>query len=363
MDIRDLARHLNVSISTVSRALAGRSGVGAETRERILKAAARFNYSPNLSGRNLRKGRTHAIAFMFQPHPGDHQYGEPIFMPFLRGLQIGLTRHACELISVMDDPGDDLDRLRRIVESRWVDAIVLAWTHRRDPRIEYLAKVGFPFATFGRSESGGKSYAAIDFDFVRAGRDSVTRLAGLGHRRVATVTPTPSLNFAHLFRQGYREAIKRHGLVVDPAFVAIGEVNEQGGYSATEQLMRGPNRPTAIIYNNDAMALGGYKALADLSLSPGRDVAVMVVVSTAFSDYLSPALTGFTINPEAVGERLADLLMMSIPQHAGPDGPRILREVWPLTLIGRESDQPPRVNGSADDARQPPGRRRSLRVV
>jgi DNA-binding LacI/PurR family transcriptional regulator len=344
LDIRDLARHLNVSISTISRALSGRSGVGAETRERVLAAAAKFNYSPNQSGRNLRKGRTHAIAFMLQPHPGDHQYGEPIFMPFLKGLQIGLAKHNYELIAVLGDPGDDLDRLRRIVESRWADAIVLAWTQRKDPRIEYLTKVGFPFATFGRSESGGKTYPSIDFDFVRAGRDSIARLSNLGHRRVAIVTPSPKISFAHLFRQGYRDAVKQYGMVADPGLIVTGEVNEQGGYEATLEVMQRKDRPTAIVYNNDAMALGGCRALSDLSLRPGRDVGVIVVVSTAFSRYLSPALTGFAIKLEPVGERLAEMLMQAMPGRAGSERGQILREVWPLELTARESDLPPRTD-------------------
>src|ERR1700751_5317863 len=79
--IHDLARHLNISIGTVSRALNGRADVNADTRLRVLEAAAKLKYAPNQSGRSLRKGTTHAIAFLLQPHPGDCQYGEPFFVP------------------------------------------------------------------------------------------------------------------------------------------------------------------------------------------------------------------------------------------------------------------------------------------
>ena len=364
MDIRDLARHLDVSIGTVSRALNGRPGVSAETRERVLAAAASLNYAPNQSGRNLRKGRTHAIAFMLQPHPGDHQYGEPIFMPFLKGLQAGLAQHDLDLIAVMDDPGEDLERLRRVVETRWADAIVLAWTRRKDPRIEYLTKVGFPFATFGRSQSGGRSYPSIDFDFLRAAEEAVDRLSSLGHERIAIVAPTPTLNFSYLFRQGFQRAVRRNALARDRELVATGEVNEEGGYWATTELMYLRQPPSAIVYNNDAMALGGCRALADLGLEPGRDVAVIVVVSTAFSDYLSPALTGFGTKLEPLGHRLAEMLISAMPRYAGPEGPRILHEVWPLELTARESDLPRRTM-SEPLAPAEPGKmiRTPLRVV
>ncbi len=350
MDIRDLARHLNVSIGTVSRALNGRSGVHPETRKRVLEAAATLNYAPNQSGRNLRKGRTHAIAFLLQPHPGEHEIGEPIFMPFLKGLQTVFAQHGLDLIAVMDDPGEGEERLHRIVEARWADAIILAWTRRIDPRIDYLTKVGFPFATFGRSRSGGNSYPSIDFDFLNAGAEAVDRLAGLGHTRIAAISPSPRLNFAHLFRQGFRMGLKRNGLVPDPKLMMSGEVNEAGGYAATRLLMEQREVPSAIIFNNDAMALGGTRALGEFGLRPGNDVAVIVVAGSRFSSYLSPTLTSFAVKLEPLGRRLAEMLLAAMPRYAGSGEPQIGREVWPLELRPGESDTPHRTVQKPPDA-------------
>ncbi len=350
LDIRDLARHLNVSIGTVSRALNGRSGVHPETRKRVLEAAAKLNYAPNQSGRSLRKGRTHAIAFLLQPHPGDHEYGEPFFMPFLKGMHTVFSRQGLDLMAVMDDPGLAQERLNRIVEARWADAIILAWTRRIDPRIDYLSKVGFPFATLGRSRSGGNSYPSIDFDFVNAAADAVDRLAGLGHTRIAAVTPSPSLNFAHLFRQGYRMGVKRNGLAADPRFVVTAEVSEAGGYAATMPLMNLPDAPSAIVFNNDAMALGGGRALGELGLKPGSDIALIVVAASPFTSHLSPSMTSFAVKLEPVGRRLAEMLLAAMPRYAGAEEPHIGREVWPLELRLGASDSAGRTIRTSSDA-------------
>ena len=211
--IRDLARHLNISIGTVSRALNGRADVNANTRQRVLAAAAKLSYAPNLSGRNLRRGATHAVAFMLQPHPGDQQYGEPFFIPFLKGLQAKLAERGLDLIVLMGAPGDyQQERLRRVVEARWADAVVLAWTRRKDERIDYLTEVGFPFATLGRSRSGGGAYPSLDLDFERAGEAAVDRLVAAGHRRIAAIGQSLGLNFGYLFLAGYRRgsAAARH---------------------------------------------------------------------------------------------------------------------------------------------------------
>ncbi|MDX8532121.1 LacI family DNA-binding transcriptional regulator [Mesorhizobium sp. VK25A] len=337
--IHDLARHLNISIGTVSRALNGRADVNADTRQRVLEAARELNYSPNQSGRSLRQGATRSIAFMLQPHPGDQQYGEPFFIPFLTGLQARLAESGLDLIVVMGAPGDyQQERLRRVVETRRADAVVLAWTRREDERIDYLTERGFPFATLGRSRSGGKSYPSLDLDFEKAGSDAVDRLVARGHRRIAAIRPALNLNFGYLFLDGYREALKRHGIEVDPGLIADGFINEAGGYQVTPRVMLSRDRPTAIIFNNDAMALGGCKALAEMGIRPGHDIAVTVIVDTPLCRYFSPALTAFRPSLEPMGRRLAEMLLASLPAFAGPEGTRIIREVWPLELVVRESD-------------------------
>ncbi|WP_292646971.1 substrate-binding domain-containing protein, partial [Mesorhizobium sp.] len=101
-----------------------------------------------------------------------------------------------------------------------------------------------------------------------------------GHRRIAAIRPALNLNFGYLFLDGYRKALKRHGIEVDPALIADGFINEAGGYQVTPRVMLAKDRPTAIIFNNDVMALGGCKALAEMGIRPGHDIAVTVIVDT-----------------------------------------------------------------------------------
>jgi DNA-binding LacI/PurR family transcriptional regulator len=335
--IYDLARHLNISIGTVSRALNGRTDVNAETRARVLAAAEELNYAPNQSARRLQRGATHSVAFMLQPHPGDQQYGEPFFIPFLSGLQATLAEKGLDLMVVMGAPGDyQQERLKRVVETRWADAVVLAQTRRKDDRIEYLTKVGFPFATLGRSNSG-TNYPSLDLDFEKAGAEAVDRLVAGGHRRIGAVFPAHNLNFGHLFLEGYRNALKSHHITEDDALIASGTVNEAGGYAATPKIMKSKMPPTAIIFNNDAMALGGCKALVEMGLAPGKDVAVIVIVDTALCRYYTPTLTAFRPALEPLGRRLGEILLASLSDYAGSEGVRVINEVWPMELVPRDS--------------------------
>jgi DNA-binding LacI/PurR family transcriptional regulator len=225
-----------------------------------------------------------------------------------------------------------------VVETRRADAVVLAATRREDERIDYLTEVGFPFATLGRSQSGGRSYPSLDLDFEKAGSDAVDRLASRGHTRIAAVRPSHNLNFGYLFMAGYRKALKRHGIDFDPELTAAGPINESGGYALTPGLMRAKKPPTAIIFNNDAMALGGCRALVEMGLEPGKDVAVVVIVDTALCRYYSPPLTAFRPALEPLGRRMGEMLLAFMPAFAGPEGTKVIREIWPLELVVRDSD-------------------------
>src|SRR4029079_13896527 len=84
---------------------------------------------------------------------------------------------------------------------------------------------GFPFATLGRSRSGGRSYPSLDLDYEKAGIDAVDRLVARGHRRIAAIRPSLNLNFGYLFLSGYRKALRRHGIAPDPELIGSAFIN------------------------------------------------------------------------------------------------------------------------------------------
>ena len=87
-----------------------------------------------------------------------------------------------------------------------------------------------------------------------------------------------------------------------------------------------------------AMALGGCRALVEMGVEPGKDVAVVVIVDTALCRYYSPPLTAFRPALEPLGRRMGEMLLAFMPAFAGPEGTKIIREIWPLELVVRDSD-------------------------
>jgi len=302
--IRDLARHLDVSIGTVSRALNDRADVNPLTRQRVRKAAAKLGYSPNQSGRSLRRGRTDLIAMIVPGGPGNTLIN-PVFLSVLDGLKRGLGERGLDLAIFLESGSDDrLVVLRRVTERGLVDALIIADTERQDPRIDYLARLGKPFVAFGRTRESD-AHAWVDADFEAAVEGAVDHLAALGHRRIGLALPNLSTNYLDLIEAGYRRAMRARGLLVGEQWDLRREPGERGGLEAADALVAADPRPTAMLVSDSMHAAALYHRLNQAGLRPGRDISILGLLPEARTQYLSPALTTYQTNWTEIGRRLA----------------------------------------------------------
>src|SRR5215469_13202801 len=153
MSIRSLASRLGLSVTTVSRALAGYPDVAAATRERVQREAARSNYRPNQVARRLRTGRSGTIGIVV---PSEQGTFDQFFLAMLAAIGPLLSRAGLDLVLMGAPPVKaEMHAYRHLVEHHRVDGILLARTRRDDPRISYLLEHGVPFIAHGRSETPG----------------------------------------------------------------------------------------------------------------------------------------------------------------------------------------------------------------
>jgi DNA-binding LacI/PurR family transcriptional regulator len=321
--IRDLARHLDISIGTVSRALNDRADVKPLTRQRVREAAARLGYSPNQSGRSLRRGRTDLIA-MIVPRGPEHTLINPVFLSVLDGLKSGLEKRGLDLAIFLEGGSDDrLVALRRVTERGLVDALIIAETDRVDARVEYLAGLRKPFVAFGRTRTSAR-HAWVDPDFEAAVEGGVERLVALGHRRIALALPRLRTNYLHLIETGYRRTMRAHGLAIDGRWVLWRAPGERGGLEAADALIAADPRPTAILISDSMHAVALYRRLDEAGLRPGRDISILGLLPEARTQYLIPALTTYQADWTEIGGRLGDAVTAEI---AGVSSEEQLEEV------------------------------------
>jgi len=339
--IRELARHLDISIGTVSRALNNKADVNPQTRERVREAAARLGYSPNQSGRSLRRGQTDLVGVLI-PTGSDHSLISNVFLSVLDGLRQSLSAQGLDLAIFLHGPDEDVfQSLRRIAERSLADGLIISNTRRIESRIDYLTEKRRAFVAFGRSESGG-SHAWIDPDFEDAVQGAVEQIAALGHRRVMLVLPDAETNFLAIIADTFMRAMRRHGCEVANEPILRRPAGERGGAEAAEALLAMRPRPTALLVSDSMQAVGLYRRFDEAGLKVGRDVAVIGILPEARAEALTPTLATYQTDWTEIGVRLGDALAVEIARMAGASPRRLERPtqlLMPVTFRPGESLQ------------------------
>jgi LacI family transcriptional regulator len=306
--IRDLAHKLNLSITTVSRALDGYNDVSAATRQRVIHAAQEMGYSPSSAARQLRRRRSDAIGYILPT--SSPRFSDPFYATFLAGLCDEAAEHQIDLIVSSSPPDSDLEKAmyQRWFQSLRVDGMVLNRIRLQDWRIDFLAENKVPFVTLGRLPS----HADCPYVLVneRGGFERlVTHLVQKGHKRLAYIGASPDLMIQVERFAGYKRGLELAGLPYDGKLVLRGNLTEEGGYSAAQKLLALPDRPTAILGCNDLTAMGILKAAQESGLQVGTDLAVAGYDGIQETAYTNPPLTTLRQPTYEISRRLAAMLI------------------------------------------------------
>lgn len=311
--IRDVAKRLNLSITTVSRALDGYDDVAEETRERVRKAAAQMGYAPSHMARQMRRQRADTIGFAISLPPSAREntnnraFADPFVLEFIAGLGDEAAQCHLDLIVSTATPGQEEETLfRRWVQGRRVDGVVVNRLRKNDWRVGYLAQNQTPFVASGHLEGANFPYIEVD---GRAGFKQLTQyLAGKGHNRIGYIGGPDGLRLQDDRQAGYRAGLRAAGLPFTKTLLAQGDMTRNGGYAAAMKLLALPQPPTAILGVNDMTAIGAMRAARERGLVVGRDVIVAGFDGIADSEHTEPPLT--TLNQPAyeIARQLVQML-------------------------------------------------------
>ncbi len=220
--LEDVAAALGVSKTTVSRAISGKGRIGEATRTRILEYIDQNNFRPNVVAKSLAESRTFSIAVVW---PGDYSLVDlSFFQKCLVGMSEVTSGHGYDIIvSVVS--GDDMSSLKRIIENRKVDGVVLTRTLIYDKPAEYLLKSGVPFVAIG--ESPNERIITVDNDHFDACKELTSIMIGKGHTKLALLGGSRNLVITKKRYEGFAAAFAQTGKKLDESLVFLDQGNEQ----------------------------------------------------------------------------------------------------------------------------------------
>lgn len=306
--LKDVAEEVGVSITTVSRALAGYDDVAEATRERVEAAASELGYVPNITARRLQKQRTDTLGFII-PTFGP-RFSDPFFSEFIAGIGNMAADHHLDLLVSTHPPDSEreLDAYRRAVRGGWVDGLIVVRTRENDRRIQLLCENKFPFVAFGRTEDDC-DFPYVDEDSAAGMNLLVQHLIDLGHRRIAFIAPPSGLMFGRHRRQGFLDTMRANGLAVRPEWVVEGDMTQRNGAEAVQKLLTLSPRPTAIIGGNDLMALGAMGAMQEKGIEIGTEMAVAGFDDIPPAANAHPPLTTIHQPIYEIGQKTCEMLI------------------------------------------------------
>lgn len=309
--IHDLAKKLDLSITTVSRALDGYGDVAEETRKRVERAALEIGYEPSFAARQLRRKRADAIGYILPT--SSPRFTDPFYVSFLTGLCDEVASWNLDLIVTSSPPDSEKEKHQYIqwIQGQRVDGIVVNRTRTDDWRINYLIQNKIKFVSLGKGNT------PIDYPYVEvrdtAGMEKlVTHLVEKGHRRIAFIGASQDLVLHTNRLNGFQQGLRHAQISLDPSLIKNGDLTEESGYYLAQELLKLPERPTAIIGCNDLTALGVLRAAREKGLYIGSELAIAGFDGIPETEFTNPPLTTLSQPTYEIARKLATMLMSII---------------------------------------------------
>ncbi len=312
--IKEIARHLGISKSTVSRALRDSSEISETTKERVIELARRLNYSPNPIALSLLNNQTHTIGIIVP------DIDNPFFSTAISGVEdVAYSRGYHVMIYQSHESYErEIADVRHIADRRADGLIVsVASQSLHHQHFADLQEGGIPIVFFDRASNEIQTHKVMVDDYTGS-FVGTEHLIEQGCRKIAHVSGPMNLAISRSRCNGYRDALRKHKLPLRDEWLVEAEYNQAEGTERAYQLMALRERPDAIFAASDRIAMGAHWALRQLGYRMPDDVALLGFSDLSISSLLDPPLSSVAQPSFEMGRQSAELLLELIENKSTP---------------------------------------------
>lgn len=279
--IKEIASRLNISPSTVSRALHDHKSIGLRTRTNVQKLAKELNYEPNQTAIFFQQRKTFTIGVILP------ELSEAFFSSAISGIEDCASKNNYTVL--MGQSHDDADREKRLVEtmkSHRVDGLIVSITKNTVTyeHFEVLRKYDIPVVFFDRIPSMDNIHY-VACNMASGTTQAFNFLRKLGHKSIGMINGPMNLLASKERVEGYRNALTKARLKYDPSLIMSCDLTSESIFKVTEKLLSLKNKPTAIIAFNDYVLLDAVQAAKKLKLKINKDISFVSYANLPISNY------------------------------------------------------------------------------
>ncbi|WP_213804055.1 LacI family DNA-binding transcriptional regulator [Granulicella sp. dw_53] len=333
---KELAKLAGVSAGTVSNVISGSTNVSDRSRQKVLEAIRVLNYQPNLIARSLKTNRTNTLGIVVP------DITIPFFPKIIRGAESAARERGYFLI-VLDSESSHTREADMIalLRAQRVEGILLipAGGERLSPERSASLTSNLPVVCLDRLPAD-LDVDSVCVDDCGAAEMGISHLMGMGHREIAIITGPLTLHNEQERLRGYRQALKKGGIPVQPSLIWSGSFEQDEVARICQNgLLRPSGRPSALFATNGVTGLAALRSLYAVGLSTPRDFTFATFDELTAEDFFKPGITSVIQPTFDMGYRAVEVLLKRIDKETA-DGPREKVRL-PATLIARESSNTP----------------------
>lgn len=327
--IKDIARRLNISISTVSRALRNASDVNADTKKAVMALVEELKYQPNKLALSMRQQQTHTIG-VIAPNL------DYVLATMVRGidevaLEAGYTVMVCQS---NESFGREIVNTRRLMESL-VDGFIISVSSETKifDHFKKIQEKDMPMVMFDRLMPD-RNVPGVRIDNEDAGFQATEHLLQQGYKRIAILAGPKNLGISNSRLNGYIGALKKYKIKRDNDLIIHCDFNQDYAYFATQELLAMKKRPDAIFTISDRMAIGAMLAIKEKGLTMPQDIGLVGFNNEPVVSLVTPAISSIEQPSFEMGKIAGKMFIETLHN---PEGMKGVEQVLKTKLCIRES--------------------------
>lgn len=328
--LKDIAKSLGISVTTVSRALNDKLDINAKTKQAVLDKAAELNYRPNAYAISLRKNEYYSIGVILPTI--DHYF----FSTVLKGIMN--KAHQANYLVIIGESAHDLEKEKEILEqfvSHCVTGVIISPSNKstNSDNLSLLRKKRIPFVLVDRPLNNDQD-SCVKYDDPNGAFLAVEHLINQGFKRIAFLRGHDYCIISNARFEGYKLALAKYDIPFRQELVkkCFNLDYSEDGYINSRELLLSPNPPDAFFTVTDNVALGIYKSAEELKFQIGKDIGLVGYSNSEVAAHLKPKLSTVEQPGFDMGAMAFDYLQQTIIGN-----PRVLKKTFDARLIIRES--------------------------
>jgi len=309
VSLKELARELNLSVSTVSRALNDSSDIAQQTKDRARALAAKLKYEPNPYASSLRNHKSRTIGVVI-PEVNNH-----FFSLAINGIEeIARANNYHVLISLThEEPQQEIETIKMLAGGR-VDGLLVSTTSNEHNHLIELKERGIPLVFFDRVHEKATT-AKVTTDDYRSAYKATSHLLDVGCRTILHLTIAGQLSISKRRLQGYTDALRDRGVAYEETLVLQGHTHEPDNTALIQSILQNRRDIDGIFASVETLAMSSYEACRNLQLTIPDDIKIIGFSNLETASLLAPPLTTVTQPAYSIGKEAAQLLFQAVNKN------------------------------------------------